>query len=352
MWLPEEKTSIGMRESSAKSSLVSPNPPAAFSMLTTVKSMRRLSIKGSSASCKALRPEEPTTSPTKRTFITREPCAVSGKPRPRTGPRLVTRLTTYGSRTPATRILDGPRLPDHGDLDLAGILQLRLDLLGHVAGEPERLVVAQAAGLDDDAQLAAGLDGEGLLDSLETVGDVLELLQPLDVGLQDLAARSRPRGREGVGAVDEHRLERARLVVAMVALHRMDHVTRLAELLQDLSAELQMCPFHLAVDRLAYVVEEAGALGHLDIRAELRRHVGREPGDLLGMLEHVLAVGGAVLQSSQQLDELRVQIRNRELQSGRFSLLADLLPQLRAHLLDDLFNARGVDASVRDEFLQ
>src|SRR6266542_388039 len=344
MWLPEEKTSIGMRESSAKSSLVSPNPPAAFSMLTTVKSIRRLSIKGRSASCEARRPGEPTTAPTKRMFIVSATFYVRGS----TFPNLERRTSSVA----LPRIFDGPRLPDHGDLDLAGILQLRLDLLGHVAREPECLVVAQATGLDDDAQLAAGLNGKGLLNSLETVGDVLELLQPLDVGLQDLAARPRPRGRESVGAVDEHRLERARLVVAVVALHRMDDFVRLAELLQDLAAELEVCPFHLAVYRLADVVEEAGPLGHLDVRAELRRHVGREPGDLLGMLEHVLAIGRAVLESSQQLDELRVQIRNRELQSGRFPLLADLLPQLRAHLLDDLFDARGVDAAVRDEFLQ
>ena len=57
-----------------------------------------------------------------------------------------TRAPTTYDRPPTTlpRIFDGPGLPDHRDLDLAGILELRLDLLGHVAGEPERLVVRDA----------------------------------------------------------------------------------------------------------------------------------------------------------------------------------------------------------------
>jgi len=38
MWFPDEKTSMGSFESSSKSSTVSPNPPAAFSTLTIVKS--------------------------------------------------------------------------------------------------------------------------------------------------------------------------------------------------------------------------------------------------------------------------------------------------------------------------
>src|SRR6476660_8740631 len=99
MWFPEKKTSIGLFDSSAKSSLVSPNPPAAFSMLTTVKSIRRLSISGSSASSRARRPGEPTTSPTKRRFM-------AGLP----------------ARSPC--VLDGAGLADHGHLDLAGVLEL------------------------------------------------------------------------------------------------------------------------------------------------------------------------------------------------------------------------------------
>src|SRR5438445_4508899 len=114
-------------------------------------------------------------------------------------------------------ILHCAGLANHRDLDLAGILQLRLDLLGEVAREPEGLVVDQPVGLDDDAQLAPRLDSERLLNTLESVGNVLELLEALDVGLQDLAPGAGSGGRKGVGPVDENRLEGPRLVVAMMA---------------------------------------------------------------------------------------------------------------------------------------
>src|SRR5678815_377137 len=136
---------------------------------------------------------------------------------------------------PSTRVLDRTRLPDHRDLDLAGILELPFDLARDVAREPQRLVVGDAVGLDDDPKLPPRLDSESLLDALEAVRDVLQLLQALDVGLQDLAPRAGPRGRQGVGPVDQDRFERTRLVVAVMALHRVHNVVALAELLQNLA---------------------------------------------------------------------------------------------------------------------
>src|SRR5262249_14888749 len=188
--------------------------------------------------------------------------------------------------------------------------------------------------------------------ALEPVGDVLELLEALDVGLEDLAARPRPRGRKGVGAVDQDRLERAWLVVAVMALHGVDDLVRLPQLAQHLPPQLEVRSLHLAVDRLADVVEQARALGDLGVGTELRGHVGREPGDLLGVLEHVLSVGRPVLQTPEQLDELGMEIRDRKLARGRFPFLADALPELRADLLDDLLDARRVDAAVDDELLE
>ena len=181
---------------------------------------------------------------------------------------------------------------------------------------------------------------------------MLELLEPLDVRLEDLPARSGPRRGERIGAVDEHRFERARLVVAVMALHRVDHVVGLAELLQDVAAELEMGSFLLAVDRLSDVVQQAGALGNLGAGAELARHARGEPRDLLRMLQDVLAVGRPVLQPPEQLDELGVKVRDRELESGRLPFLSDLFPQLRADFFDDLFDARRVDPPVDDQLFE
>src|SRR5260370_38973656 len=44
-----------------------------------------------------------------------------------------------------------------------------------------------------------------------------------------------------------------------------------------------------------------------------------------------------------------MQVGNRKLQGGRLPLLANLLPQLGADLLDDLFDAGWMDAAVGDQ---
>ena len=61
-----------------------------------------------------------------------------------------------------------PRFAQHGDFDLAGIGQLLLERLGDVAANLGGRGVGRVLGVDDHAQLAAGLDGEGLVDALES----------------------------------------------------------------------------------------------------------------------------------------------------------------------------------------
>src|SRR5262249_32131603 len=59
----------------------------------------------------------------------------------------------------------GPRLTEHSHLDLAGVDQLFLDGAGNVAAELGGFVVTDVLAIGDDADLAPGLDGVGLLDS-------------------------------------------------------------------------------------------------------------------------------------------------------------------------------------------
>src|SRR5262245_12170510 len=94
------------------------------------------------------------------------------------------------------RVLDRAGLADHGDANLTRVGELGLDLLRDVLRQPQRLLVGELVAVDDDAHLAARLDGEGFLHALERRGDLLELLEPLDVGLEDLAPRARARRRE------------------------------------------------------------------------------------------------------------------------------------------------------------
>src|SRR5918999_2071398 len=84
-------------------------------------------------------------------------------------------------------VLDAADLADHGDLDLPRVLELLLDPLGHVAGQHLGGDVVDVLRPDHDADLAAGLHGEHLVDPRVAAGDLLEALQALDVGLERLS---------------------------------------------------------------------------------------------------------------------------------------------------------------------
>ena len=85
-------------------------------------------------------------------------------------------------------VFDGLRLAQEMNLDLTGVGQLSLDLLGDVAGQQDHLVLTDLLGLDHDADLAARLNGVAAGDAGEALGDFLKLLKTLDVVLDVLAA--------------------------------------------------------------------------------------------------------------------------------------------------------------------
>ena len=67
------------------------------------------------------------------------------------------------------------------------------------------------------------------------------------------------------------------------------------------------------------------------------------------VVEHVLAVAGAVLEPAEQLDDLGGQPGHAGLVGGLLAGLADDEVDLGAGLGDDLLDAAGVDAAVGDE---
>src|SRR5919107_3936132 len=105
--------------------------------------------------------------------------------------------------TTSLRVVDGARLADHRDLDLAGVLELLLDLARNVARQRDRAVVVDAVRRDDHADLAPGLHRVDLVDAGVAGGDVLEVAQALDVLLERLAARAGARAAERVGGLDD-----------------------------------------------------------------------------------------------------------------------------------------------------
>ena len=120
--------------------------------------------------------------------------------------------------------------------------------------------------LDHDADFAAGLERERLRDALERVGDAFELLEALDVGLEDVAARAGTRRRDGVGRLDDHRFERRPVDVHVVRGDGLQHRLALAVLAEEVEAELEVRALQVAVDRLADVVQERGARGDVAVR--------------------------------------------------------------------------------------
>src|SRR2546422_10769656 len=84
-------------------------------------------------------------------------------------------------------------LADHHHLDLAGVLELALDLPGDLLGELARLAVVDRTRRHHDAHLPARLDREHFLHAREFPRNLLQLGEAFDVGLERFAARPRPR---------------------------------------------------------------------------------------------------------------------------------------------------------------
>src|ERR1700719_325798 len=99
-------------------------------------------------------------------------------------------------------------------------------------------------------------------------------------------------------------------------------------------------------------MEQARKLGDADVGADLRSHHGGEKGDLLGMVQHLLAVTGPETQNAEVAYDLRMQTLEADLENRSLPLLFDPLQDLLAGLGHDLFDACRVDATVDDELVQ
>src|SRR3954462_20882 len=158
------------------------------------------------------------------------------RPPPRRSPAPPRRGRTRGPR-PLLRVFDRARLADDGDLDLARVLELLLDLLRDVPGEHLRGEVVDVVGLDHHAHVATRLHRVDLLDPGVVRADLLEPLEPLHVRLEALPPSAGSAARDVVGDLRDHRLDGALLDLAVVRLDAVDDLGRLLHPPSDLGAD-------------------------------------------------------------------------------------------------------------------
>src|SRR5919109_3219728 len=248
--------------------------------------------------------------------------------------------------------LGRPRLPDHGDLDLARVLELLLDLLRDVARDRLRLEIVHVLRRDHHPHLAARLHREHLLDALVLGADLLQTLEALDVGLQRLTPRTGPAAADRIGDLREDRVHGSLLHLPVVRLDAVDDVGVFLPAPSDLGADDRVRPLDLVRDGLADVVQERSPLRDRRVDPDLRGESAGDVGRLHEVLQHVLSVARAVLEPAEEPDQLRVHVGEAHLGDRVLSRLPDLLLEVPQRALVDLLDPSGLDPAVLHQLLE
>ena len=111
---------------------------------------------------------------------------------------------------------------DYRYLNLSGIIKRILDLLGNVTCEDLHLVVGDNLGLNHDSNLTAGLDCEGLFNTLEVTCNLLKLLKSLDVVFNILTSRTGSCSADSICSLDNEVKCALGLYVVVVSLNCVD----------------------------------------------------------------------------------------------------------------------------------
>src|SRR5690606_14212339 len=132
------------------------------------------------------------------------------------------------------------RLADDHHLDLPRVLQLVLQLARDLLAELRHGRVIDVLRIDHDADLAARLNREAALDAGKAVGDFLELLEPLHVGLEHLSARPGACAADRIAGSDEERLRVPVRLLVVMRLDRVQDLVRLVVFLAEVVAQLDV----------------------------------------------------------------------------------------------------------------
>src|SRR5439155_1464418 len=238
----------------------------------------------------------------------RFPLATTPTRLPRVGPAVGTPPRADGGRS--LRVINRAGFANDRHFDLAGIFELVLDSPGDVLREPDGFFVRDLLAFDHDADFTAGLQRERLRDAFERVGNAFELLEPLDVRLEDIAACAGARGGYRVGRLHDHRFERRPVDVHVVRRHRHHHRLALAVFSQEVDAELEVRPLHVAIDGLFGDLAAVGIEPGHDDRA---RRVVDDEIDASGELERADVASFAADDAALEIVAREIDHRDRGL---------------------------------------
>ena len=157
-------------------------------------------------------------------------------------------------------VVDSAAFADQADLDLTGIFQFRLDLLDNILCDKHHAFVGNLLRLDHNADFAACLDGEGLVDTREAACDLFKLLQTLDVVFQIFASCTGSCGGQIVCSVNNECGQRLRFYITVVRFNSMDDFLVFLVLAGDIDTELDMGAFDFLRQRLTDIMQKTCTL--------------------------------------------------------------------------------------------
>ena len=224
--------------------------------------------------------------------------------------------------------------------------------MGKLAGQKQHRVVRNLIRVDDDADLASGLNGVRAGNAGRFVGDALQLFKTLDIVFEIFAARAGAGGRNSVRRLNEAGDHGLGFHVAVVRFNRVDDAGRFLVLLGEVYTDLDMAALDLVVDRLADIMQQAGAAGGDRIEPKLARHHAGDMRDLDRVHQHVLTIAGTVTQTAENLDEFGVDAMYAGFKRGAFAFGFDDLIDLAAGLFNHFLNAGGMDPSIHNQLFE
>ena len=138
----------------------------------------------------------------------------------------------------------------------------------------------------------------------------------------------------------------------MMSQNSVDNQIGLAELLGNFATNFHMGAFHFVVNSLANIMQKTCTLSQNYIHTQLGCHYTSQICYLNRVIQHVLAIAGAIAQTAQKLNQLRMQTVHAHSKGCLLACFLNLLLNLFLSLLHHLFNTGRMDTSIVDELLQ